>query len=100
VAGITSDSKVDTQDNAKYSGVYAARITGRNGELYVRVGGSDQQWQPGASGYTDFREYAQGAGWKVWVKLPGNPAVQQAPLAPALPVPAYRPASQIQPPPE
>ena len=100
VAGINADSKVDPQDNAKYSGVYAARITGRNGELYVRVGGSDQQWQPSASGYTDYREYAQGAGWKVWVKLPGNPTVQQAPLALALPVPVYRPASQIPAPPE
>lgn len=100
VAGIHAGSKVDLQDNAKYSGVYAARIEGRNADLYVRIGGSDQQWQPSASGYTDYREYAQGAGWKVWVRLPGNPPVQQAPLAAALPVPVYRPASQIQPPPE
>lgn len=100
VAGINADSNVDPQDNAKYSGVYAARINGRVGELYVRIGGNDQQWQPSASGYTDYREYAQGAGWKVWVKLPGNPTVQQAPLSSALPVPAYRPASQIRPPPE
>ena len=100
VAGITADSKVDPQENAKYSGVYAARVTGKSGELYVRIGGSDQQWQPALSGYSGYQEYARGAGWKVWVKLPGNPAVQQAPPAPALPVPTYRPASQIQPPTE
>jgi alpha-amylase len=100
VAGVNAGSKVDPQDNAKYSGVYAARITGHNGELYVRIGGSDQQWQPSASGYADYREYAQGAGWKVWVKLPGNPQIQQAPFPSALPVPQYRPADQIQAPPE
>ena len=100
VAGINAGSKVDPQDNAKYSGVYAARITGRNGELYVRIGGSDQQWQPSASGYADYREYAQGAGWKVWVKLPGNPPVQQAPFPSPLPVPQYQPADQIKAPPE
>ena len=37
----------------------------------------------------DYREYAQGAGWKVWVGLPGNPGLQQAPLRAALPVPEY-----------
>jgi alpha-amylase len=100
IAGVHAGSTVDLQDNAKNAGVYAARITGRRGELYVRVGGSDQQWQPSASGYSDYREYAQGAGWKVWVKLPGNPPVQQAPLRGALPVPQYRPPAQIQPPPE
>jgi alpha-amylase len=100
VAGINAGSQVDLQENAKYSGVYAARITGRSGELYVRIGGSDQQWQPSASGYSDYREYAQGAGWKVWVKLPGNPPVQQASLRSALPVPQYRPPDQIQLPPE
>lgn len=100
VAGVNAGSKVDLQENAKYSGVYAARITGRNGELFVRIGGSDQQWQPSASGYSDYREYAQGAGWKVWVKLAGNPPVQQAPLRGPLPVPQYRPANQIEPPAE
>jgi alpha-amylase len=100
VAGINAGSKVDLQENAKYSGVYAARITGRKGELFVRIGGSDQQWQPSASGYSDYREYAQGAGWKVWVKLPGNPPVQQAPLRGPLPVPEYRTADQIEPPAE
>ena len=39
VAGIHAGSKVDFQENAKSSGVYAARVTGRNGELYVRIGG-------------------------------------------------------------
>jgi alpha-amylase len=97
---VNAGSKVDLQTNARDAGVYAARITGRNGELYVRIGGSDQQWQPSASGYSDYREYAQGAGWKVWVKLPGNPPFQQAPRRGALPVPQYRPADQIQPPPE
>jgi alpha-amylase len=58
--------------------VYAAKIAGRNGELYVRVGGSDQQWQPSAFGYTDYREYAQGAGWKVWVKRRRSDCLAQA----------------------
>ena len=100
IAGIHAGSKVDLQDNAKYSGVYAARITGRNGELYVRIGGGDQQWQPSASGYTDYRSYAQGAGWNVWVKLPGNLPIQQAPLRNALLIPEYRPAEQIEAPSE
>jgi len=86
------------QDNAKQAGVYAARVNGTKGELYVRVGGSDQQWQPSMSGYSDYREYAQGAGWKVWVKLPGNPPVQQAPHGG--PLPTYKPPAQIQLPPE
>jgi len=100
VAGVNAGSKVDLQTNARDTGVYAARISGRNGELYVRIGGSDQQWQPSASGYSDYREYAQGADWRVWVKLPGNPPVQQASRRGVLPVPQYRPADQIQPPPE
>lgn len=100
VAGINAGSTIDFQDNAKYSGVYAARITGRNGELYVRIGGSDDNWQPSHSNYSNYREYARGAGWKVWVKLPGNPPVQQAPLAGILPVPTFQTASTITPPPE
>ena len=100
VAGIHVGSKVDFQENAKYSGIYAARVAGRNGELYVRIGGSDQQWQPSASGYSDYREYAQGAGWKVWIKLPGNPPMRQAPLSPGFSIPRYRPADQIEPPAE
>jgi alpha-amylase len=95
VAGVNAGSKVDPQENAKYSGVYAARITGRNGDLYVRIGGSDRNWQPSDSGYVDYRTYAQGAGWKVWVKLPGNPQVRQAAIRSDLPIPAYRTPDQI-----
>ena len=40
--------------------------------LSVRVGGRDEDWQPSGSGYTGYREYASGAGWKVWVGLPGT----------------------------
>jgi alpha-amylase len=100
VAGVTSGSRIDLQENAKNAGVYAAKISGRKGDLYVRIGGSDQQWQPSASGYSAYREYAQGAGWKVWLALPGNPPLAHiAPHAP-FPVPVFRPAAQIQPPPE
>jgi len=63
---------------------------------HVRIGGSDLDWQPHFSDYHDYREYAQGAGWKVWIKLPGNPAVQQASLKLALPVPAYHKPEDIQ----
>ncbi|GKT09197.1 alpha-amylase family glycosyl hydrolase [Desulforhabdus sp. TSK] len=87
VAGVHGCSTVHTQENAREQGVYAAFVTGRNGDLYVRIGGSDAQWQPYYSGYRDYREYAGGAGWKVWVKLPGNPDVQLAPLKAPLPVP-------------
>jgi alpha-amylase len=99
-AGITSGSGIDFQENAKNAGVYAARVTGKNGDLYVRIGGSDQQWQPSSSGYTDYREYATGAGWKVWVKLAGNPPIGKLSKHPALPIPVFRPPDQIQPPPE
>ncbi|MDO9709951.1 alpha-amylase C-terminal beta-sheet domain-containing protein [Paracraurococcus lichenis] len=96
VAGVHAGSEVSLQANAREAGVYAARVAGRNGMLYVRVGGEDAQWQPSASGYADYREYAAGAGWRVWVALPGNPAVQQAATRPALPVPDYRPAAGIE----
>ena len=95
VAGVNADSRVDLQANARAAHVYAARIVGRNGDLYVRIGGTDNEWQPAASGYRDVREYARGAGWKVWVKLPGNPAVRQAPRRAALPVPRFVPAADI-----
>ena len=91
VAGVHAGSTLFLQDNARVKGIYAARIQGRNGDLYVRVGGSDADWQPSDSSYSDYREYAQGIGWKVWVGLPGNPTVQQAPLKTALPVPTYVP---------
>lgn len=64
--------------------------------LYVRVGGSDAEWQPSHSNYRDYREYAAGSGWKVWVKLPGNPPVKQAALAGALPVPVYKEPGTMQ----
>jgi hypothetical protein len=75
------------QQNARQAGVYAAAVQGRKEMLYVRNGGSDGNWQPSASGYSGFRVYGQGQGWKVWVALPGNPPVRSAPLAAALPAP-------------
>ncbi len=89
-AGVHAGSVMHLQANARAAGVYAARIVGRFGDLYVRIGGDDAAWQPFHSGYQNYREYAHGAGWTVWVGLPGNPAFRQAPLKPALPVPAYR----------
>jgi alpha-amylase len=96
VAGVKSGSKLWVQNNAGYKGVYAARVEGAAGDLYVRVGGSDNDWQPNFSGYKDYREYAQGAGWKVWVGLPNNPEFQQAPRHSAFEVPMFRPASEIE----
>jgi alpha-amylase len=90
VVGVHAGSAFHHQRNARASGVYAARVEGRFGDLYVRVGGDDGSWQPARSNYRDYREYAVGAGWKVWVGLPGNPEVRQAPLKAALPVPEYR----------
>jgi alpha-amylase len=103
VAGVHAGSTLHLQDNARERGVYGARVEGQpvNGderELYVRIGGSDANWEPGMSGYTDFREYAQGADWKVWVKLPGNPPIKEAPLREPWPVPMYTPADTITPP--
>jgi alpha-amylase len=95
VAGVHAGSVLYTQDNARARGVYAARVVGRHGNLYVRIGGSDADWQPQFSDYQEYREYAAGTGWKVWVGLPGNPPVQQAALKPALPVPEYREAAAI-----
>ena len=95
VAGVHAGSALHLQDNARAAGVYAARVDGRHGELYVRIGGSDAQWEPSMSNYSGYREYAQGAGWKVWVKLPGNPPVRQAELKSPFPVPAFAPAQGI-----
>ena len=95
VAGVHAGSALHTQNNAKAKGVYAARVEGRFGDLYVRIGGSDNEWQPHFSNYKDYREYAAGSGWKVWVGLPGNPPVQQAALKTALPVPTYREPATI-----
>lgn len=96
VAGVTSGSTIHTQNNARSAGVYAAFIEGKDGNaLYVRIGGSDENWQPHYSGYQDYREYAAGNGWKVWVKLPGNPEVQQAPLKEAFTLPEYQAPESI-----
>jgi alpha-amylase len=95
VAGVHAGSTVHLQDKARLAGVYAARVDGRHGALYVRIGGSNAEWEPGRSSYRDYREYASGAGWKVWVSLPGNPPFREAPLDPPLPVPAYVPADRV-----
>jgi alpha-amylase len=94
-AGVHGGSTLYVQNNAKGKGVYAARVVGSRGDLYVRVGGGDADWQPSSSNYQNYREYAWGDGWKVWVGIPGNPEVQQAPLKPAFPVPAYKTPDQI-----
>jgi alpha-amylase len=94
-AGVNSGSDIDLQNNARERGIYAARITGRNGNLYVRVGGSDEDWQPSDSGYSNYRDYARGTGWKVWVELPGNPAVRQVPLKAAFETPELKRAEDV-----
>ncbi|HAC65172.1 MAG TPA: alpha-amylase [Cyanothece sp. UBA12306] len=96
VAGVNANSTIHTQNNARDQGVYGAFITGTNGDLYVRIGGSDQNWQPYYSGYQDYREYAKGNGWKVWVKLPGNPPVKQARYSQSLPIPQEQTPDNIQ----
>lgn len=97
-AGIHAGSPVYPQDNASAAGVYAARIDGNRGRLYVRIGGSDASWQPGASGYGGVREVARGEGWAVWLALPGNPPLQLgAPLQRTpLPVPPVLAVERIQ----
>lgn len=95
-AGVHAGSTVYPQDNARAKGVYAARIVGTRGELYVRVGGSDKEWQPSDSTYQGYREYAHGAGWKVWVGLPGDPEIQQVPLKEPFPIPTYQEPDSIQ----
>lgn len=95
VAGVHAGSELHMQENARQKGVYAARVKGKNGELYVRIGGGDNDWQPSFSNYSQYREYASGTGWKVWVRLPGNPPVKQAPLKSAFLVPQYQAAQDI-----
>jgi alpha-amylase len=56
--------------------------------LFVRIGGHDDNWQPFFSNYRNYREYARGAGWKVWVALPGNPSFQFASIPTSLPAPS------------
>lgn len=97
VAGVHAGSVIFLQENAKQRGVYGARIQGKNGDLYVRIGGNDSDWQPSFSGFESYREYAWGDDWKVWVRLPGNPPVQQATVAkPPYPVPDYKEPSSFQ----
>ncbi|WP_322774354.1 alpha-amylase family glycosyl hydrolase [Synechococcus sp. CBW1107] len=88
VAGVHAGSDLYLQNNARQAGVYGAAVKGNKGMLYVRIGGSDDNWQPFFSNYRNYREYAQGAGWKVWVELPGNPPFQFAALPTALPPPS------------
>lgn len=90
VAGVHSGSPLHVQQNVKGKGVYAATVQGRHGDLYVRVGGNDHDWEPATSNYSDYREYAWGDGWKVWVRLPDNPEAQQAPRKDAFPLPEYQ----------
>ena len=52
VAGVKSGSVLNPQENARQNRVYAAMVAGTNGELYVRIGGSDADWQPYYSNYT------------------------------------------------
>jgi len=96
VAGVHSGSALHLQHNAQAKGIYAARVVGRQGDLYVRIGGSDMDWQPSDSNYQAYREYANGMGWKVWVGLPENPGVQHASLKGALPIPEYRRPQDIE----
>ena len=58
-------------------------VEGTQGRLYVRIGGDDHTWQPKET----VRVYAQGDGWKIWLALPGNPSLQQAPLPSPLEMP-------------
>lgn len=94
-AAVHAGSRIHTQQNARQRGVYAAYVEGSKGALYVRIGGSDGEWTPAQSGYREYREYAWGSGWKVWVGLPGNPEVQQAPRRSGLPIPQYQAAQDI-----
>ncbi len=95
IAGVNSGSVMHTQNNARAKGVYAAKIIGSFGQLYVRIGGTDSDWDPGTSNYRDFREYARGTGWKVWVSISGNPEPAQAPVRVGLPIPTYQSGEKI-----
>ena len=97
VAGVNAGSALHPMGAARQKGVYAAMVQGTQGKLFVRIGGEDTDWQPALSGANNFREYASGTNWKVWVALPGNPSVRQAPLPKALPAPpTYQSGAQIQ----
>ena len=87
VAGVNAGSTLHPVEAARSKGVYAAMVQGTKGKLYVRIGGEDTDWQPSVAGVRNVRGYAHGTNWKVWLALPGNPPVVQAPLPPALPAP-------------
>ncbi|TAJ12805.1 alpha-amylase [Marinilabiliaceae bacterium JC017] len=90
VTGVHAGSELNTQNNARSNGVYAARIVGSKGIIYMRLGGDDNAWQPYYSGYSDYLEYVAGNGWKVWVHLFDerlNHMVQQASANQSLPLP-------------
>lgn len=95
VAKVHSGSSFHPQHNARERGVYAASILGKAGTLYVRIGGSDSEWTPHHSHFSDYREYAGGLGWKVWVALPSNPELQEAPLNTSFSIPEYQEATEI-----
>jgi alpha-amylase len=95
-AGIHAGSELNLQDNARNAGVYAARVVGTKGELYVRIGGNENSWNPSFSGYRDYHEYANGDGWKVWVKLPNNPDLVQVPLRDKLLIPTFIKPQDVQ----
>ena len=88
-------SAVTFQDNAQASGVYAARVDGQPRRALRPHRRQRHRVEPSSSSYSDYREYARGAGWKVWVGLPGNPPFQQASTKGPLPVPTYTAASVI-----
>lgn len=105
LAGVHAASALYPQRNAAGRGVYAARIDGRRGRLYVRLGGDDTSWRPADSGYTGARPFARGAGWAVWLALPasahpgamGSTAGPQAARRQSLPVPQPISVASIQP---
>jgi alpha-amylase len=96
VAGVHAGSTVHVQHNARERGVYAARVVGGNGDLFVRIGGSDMDWQPTFSSYRDYREYVSGTGWKIWIRLSGNPDVQHARLKEGFPISDYKNPQRIE----
>lgn len=95
LAGVHAGSALYPQDNATANGIYAARIDGSRGRLYVRIGGTDASWQPASSGYRDARPVARGQGWAVWIALPGHAPLRQAPRNGPLPVPQVLPLESI-----
>jgi alpha-amylase len=73
-AGVHSGSQVHFQQNARNQGILAAVVEGHRGRLFVRIGDGD--WQPSDSGFQNYRMYADGNGWRVWVAIPGNPPIR------------------------